>query len=126
MRITMNDMVAINQILGEHKNDKMPLKTAYKFSKILTSFENDFTFFQEHYKEIIEKYAEKEDNGELKLDAANNFTISKENVQAYTTEMNELLNTEIEIPDYTFTLDELNILDITIQEAVSLNSIIQE
>lgn len=126
MQITMNDMVAINQILSEHKNDKMPPRTAYKFYKILSSFENDFAFFQAHYKEIIEKYAEKDESGELKIDSSNNFTIPKENVADYAKEMGELLDTEIEVPNYTFTLDELDMLDITIQEASSLDSIIKE
>lgn len=126
MQITMNDMTVINQILGEHKNDKMPIKTAYKFNKLLMSMENDFKFFQDKYREIIMKYARKKDDGELYIDENNNFIVDNEFTEAYANEMNELFSTKIDVPDLTFTLDELENIEITIQEVGALDSIIKE
>lgn len=126
MQITMNDMTVINQILGEHKNDKMPIKTAYKFNKLLMSMENDFKFFQDKYREIIMKYARKKDDGELYIDENNNFIVDNEFTEAYANEMNELFSTKIDVPDLTFTLDELENIEITIQEVGALDPIIKE
>jgi len=126
MQITMNDMAAINQVLNEHRNDKMPIKTAYKFNKLLTSFESDFKFFQEKYREILFKYCNKNEDGSLFINDSGDFIVEKENTEKYTADMTDLLSTPVEIPEIKFTLDELDGIEITVQEAASLKSIIME
>ena len=126
MQITMNDMAAINQVLNEHRNDKMPIKTAYKFNKLLTSFESDFKFFQEKYREILFKYCNKNEDGSLFINDSGDFIVEKENTEKYTADMTDLLSTLVEIPEIKFTLDELDGIEITVQEAASLKSIIME
>lgn len=126
MQITMNDMAVINQVFSAHKDDKMPIKVAYKFNKILKSTEEDIKFFQEKYREILFKYCQKQENGNLFIDEKGNFIVDKENTEAYTKEMNDLLTTKIDIPDTcTFNLDELDNLELTLQEVNALDSLIK-
>ena len=44
---------------------EMPFSLSYKFTKILDKIETDYQYFIKKMREIINKYADKDENGEL-------------------------------------------------------------
>ena len=49
----------------EISTKEMPIKLSYKFSKLLTSVNTEFEFYQKKVSEILQKYGQKDDKGEF-------------------------------------------------------------
>ena len=64
----MYEILEIANLYESIKNVKMPLKTTYKFTKLIKQAEEEITFYQTKFQEIIENYGAKE-NGQFKLTA---------------------------------------------------------
>lgn len=93
------------------KSTQMSLRLSYKFSKLLSKIEKDNEFFIEKAREIVLKYAEKDENGNY-IQNEGNIKVIPENIPLANKELDELNNIEMEDIDITFTLEELESLSI--------------
>ena len=103
----------------------MPVKTAYKFSKIDKIIKEEMEFYQNKINEIIECYGEKNNNGDYVI-LESGIKIKEDFRVQCQQEIIELENLEIEIADIFFTLDELEIFQLSINELSILEQFIQE
>ena len=85
---------------------EMPFSLSYKFTKILDKIETDYQYFVKKMREIINKYADKDENGELII-KDNNIQIKKDFISLAEKELNELNDIEVTIPDISFSVEEL-------------------
>lgn len=88
------------------------MQLALKVVKFVKAVETEASFYQEKYSEILSKYAEKDDDGNI-LRTENGIKINKDKVDDFNKEITDLNNVEVEIPNIEFTLDELNKCDLT-------------
>lgn len=109
------------------KDQKMPIKTAYKLSRLAKSIETEIQFYQEKLREIIQKHAILDEEGQPV------FTEGKEAVKLIEghetecyTEIQELQDLDVEIPDITFTLDEFANVELTLDEMNNFMPFIQD
>jgi hypothetical protein len=98
--------------LTQLKSQEMPLRLSYKFSKLLSKIEKDSEFFTEKTREVILKYAEKDENGDLVQTEDGNIRIQTGKIEEANKAMMELNDIEVEDINITFTLDELESLSI--------------
>ena len=98
--------------LTQLKSQEMPLRLSYKFSKLLSKIEKDSEFFIEKTREVILKYAEKDENGNLVQTEDGNIRIQTGKIEEANKAMMELNDIEVEDINITFTLDELESLSI--------------
>lgn len=127
MTIKMFQLLEFQSFYNEIKDKKMPLKTAYKFSKLLSKLDNEINFYQEKLQQILSKYGKKDKNGEFLLtEDKKGIQIKEDEVQNCQKEMEELHNLDIEISGITFSLDELEVLDMTIGEMNIIMPLIEE
>lgn len=118
MIITVNEMYGIANFISAHKKDKVSFKTAFKMNKLANILESDYALFQEKYRELVLKYGDVNEEGFA--------TIKEENMAEYNAAVIELYNTEIEIPDTTFKLEDFETVEITAEELKSLMPILTE
>lgn len=104
----------------------MPIKTAYKLNKLARRLENEQVFYQEKIQKILNQYAIKDEDGNIKPDETGNIRLVAETVEDCEKELNELQNLEIEDINVSFTLDELEGLQVSPMELSSLFSLITE
>lgn len=104
---------------------EMPFSLSYKFTKILDKIETDYQYFIKKMREIINKYADKDGNGELII-KDNNIQIKKDFISLAEKELNELNNIEVTIPDIFFTIEELKSLSIKPADLRALLPFIKE
>jgi hypothetical protein len=102
---------ALQSTLVSLKSIPMPLRLSYKFSKLLSKIEEDNEFFITKTREIIMKYAEKNEKGNV-IQNEGNVHILPENITIANEELDELNNIEMEDIYITFTLEELESLSI--------------
>lgn len=127
MTLTMNQGLDIQGLMLRLKNEKIPLKTAYKFNKLLNALEKELSFYQEKINEIISEYSQKDEDGNPILsEDKTSVQIVKDKIEECQKKMEELSNIEFEINDISFTLDELENIDLTVLEVRSLMPLIKE
>ena len=112
-------------VLKDFQEREMPIKLSYKFSKLFSLIETDYEFFYTQIKKIIEKYAEKDEKGNI-IQNSENIPIKKDCFDLADRALQELYNTEVSLPKIVFTLDELESLNIKPFELKVLLPFIEE
>lgn len=125
MKVNMNTALQIKGISSIVVDKKMPTKTAYKFMKLLKAIEEEETFFNTKMKEIIDEFGEKDETGQPIVLPNGNVRI-KEGVENECNEkVKELETIEVEIPDTKFSIDELEVLELSPRDIYSLDLLIE-
>lgn len=119
------DILGITDVYAEIKDTKMPIALAYKLSKLVTKVDSEVQFYRSKLKEIIDEYAQTNENGEPILDEKNGIKLKPGSEQECAQRITELENLEVEI-DQMFTLDELEPLSLTIAQVTTLLPLIKE
>lgn len=107
-------------------NIKLPLKTTYKFTRLMRRAEEEVLFYQEKFREIVEEYGAKED-GEYKLtNDGQSIAIIPGKEAECNAKLTELRNLEVDINNIKFTIEELEGIDVSISELACLMPLIEE
>lgn len=122
----MYEVLELQSLYNSISNTKMPLKTTYKFTRLMRLAEKEIEFYQTKFREIIEEYGVKE-NGELKLseDGLSVLLIPGKEEEC-NQKVIELRSLEVPIEGITFTIEELEGIDVSIQELNCIMSLIEE
>ena len=105
---------------------KLPLKTTYKFARLMRRAEEEIAFYQEKFREIVEEYGVKE-NGEYKFSPDGQSVVIIAGKEAECNQkLIELRNLEVPIEGITFKIEELEGIDVSIQELSCLMSLIED
>lgn len=106
---------------------KLPLKTTYKFTRLMKRAEEEIAFYQEKFQEIVAEYGVREENGQYKLtpDGMSIVIIPGKEAEC-NQKLNELRNLDVSIEGIKFTIEELEGIDVSIQELSCLMSLIEE
>ncbi len=122
----MYEVLELSNLYNSISNIKLPLKTTYKFTRLMKRAEEEILFYQEKFREIIEEYGVKE-NGEYKLtpDGQSIEIISGKEIEC-NTKLVELRNLEVLIDGIKFSIEELEGIDISISELSCLMSLIED
>jgi hypothetical protein len=125
-QMKMYEVLDLQVLYNSIANIKLPLKTTYKFTRLMKRAEEEINFYQEKFREIIEEYGVKE-NGEYKLtpDGQSIVIISGKEVEC-NNKLAELRNLDVSIEGIKFTIEELEGIDVSIQELSCLMSLIEE
>ena len=123
----MNQVVEFQKFYENIKNMKFPLKTAYKLNKLITQVNDEISFYQQKFSEIINEFGKRDENGEFIYSQDGSSIEIVEGRQTECQEkVNELQNLEAEIQDIFFTIDELDGLNLTLYEMNCLLPFIKE
>lgn len=122
----MYEVLELPKFYESIKDIKLPLKTTYKFTKLLKQAEDELNFYQSKFNEIIEEYGVKE-NGKYKLtDDGTSIVIINGKEKECNEKIYELRNLEVKFPDIKFSIEELSVLNLTISELSCLISLIED
>lgn len=122
----MYEILDFSKVYDSIKNEKMSIKTAYKLNKLIKKIEEENNFYNIKFHEIIEQYAEKNDQGEYQYIDENSIKIKEGKEQECYKKVSELQNLEIETPNITFSIEELGDINLTIDTVNMLMPFIEE
>ena len=127
MVISMRQVLALQPVYDLIKKKTLPVKTAYKLSRLFKAIENEARFYTEQLNTIIEQYALRNENGDkVTTNEGNSIQIAPEYIDVTSQKINELLGLDVELPDLMFSLDELDSLGLTMEEVNAFFPLIQE
>lgn len=122
----MYEVLELQNLYNSIANIKLPLKTTYKFTRLMRRAEEEINFYQEKFREIVEEYGVKE-NGEYKLtsDGQSIVIVPGKEVEC-NNKLAELRNLDVLIDGIKFSIEELEGIDISISELSCLMSLIED
>ena len=122
----MYEVLELQNLYNSISHIKMPLKTTYKFARLMRRAEEEINFYQTKFNEIVEEYGVKE-NGEYKLSSDGSSIVIIPGKEAECNiKLTELRLLDIPIKDITFTIEELEGIDISVQELSCIMSLIED
>lgn len=126
MKIKRFELNNIREVILQIGDKKGPIKTQYKLVKLKKIADEE----QQIYQDLVDKnclqFLEKDENGNLIPHPDGGYTVSKDKIEECNNTIAEILDTEIEINDITFTLDELEGLELSIAQTDGLMPVIEE
>ena len=94
-------------VLGELNNAKLPVKVAYAITKNINKINTELKAYNEEKVKLIDKYAEKDEKGELKTNEIGNVILKEEHIEDWNRDIAELLSIENEMDIHMIQLDDL-------------------
>ena len=117
MKTQLQTILNFSQFYSLTTSYKLPIKVAYKLSRLAAAIENEVTFYQTKFREILNEYCLVDDNGNyVPTDDGQGFKIQPGKETECNQAMADLHNLEIELPDITFSIDEFDGLELRIQD----------
>lgn len=126
INITLRELVDSSEIMKKLAQKSLKGKTAYYIARLLREIDKELTLFNETRGNLIKKYGEKDENGELKIDENGNCKFLPEEMDKFYSEMNDILNDIIELNVNKIELNDLENLDFTPTEMILLEPFIEE
>lgn len=117
MTLKITKALDLEAFKSQINKQKVPIKLAFKFSKLFSQIEESTNFYREKLQEIIDTYAERDENGDMvPATDGTGVQIQKDKIAECQEQLNELTSLEVEVPDITFTLDELEPFNLSIEQ----------
>ena len=123
----MYEILELQNLYNSIANTKLPLKTTYRFTRLMKRAEEEIAFYQVKFQEIIEEFGEKDENGQYKMteDGQSIVIITGKEMEC-NSRLLELRNLDVSIEGIKFTIEELEGIDVSIAELSCLMSLIED
>ncbi len=110
------------------KNQKLPIKTAYKFHKLAAAITKELDYYYSELQKIIKQYAvvDEETGQPVQTEDGLGIRIQPDKNDECVARLQELQELDVTLPDITFTLEELEPLNLTIDDFDGLSAFITE
>ena len=122
--ITLEQLVNSTEGLRELSQKTLKARPAYAVAKILKAAEAEMTGFNDTRMNLIKKYGDKKENGELNTDENGNVHIAPGSLVDFNKELQELLDTQVEINANKIKIEDIGDVDFTPAEMAQLDNFI--
>lgn len=126
IKIKLNDVVNATETFNKIMQQSFKGSLAFKIARLARELDKEMQTFNTERQKIIQKYGEKDENGELKIDENGNVKFENSKIQEINEEFNSLLNTELEINADKLPMDSIDAFEITPQEMLSIETFFEE
>lgn len=117
MKTQLETILNFPQFYSLTTTTKIPIKTAYKLSRLADAIEKEINFYRTKFREILNEYCLLNDDGSYATtDDGAGYKIQPGKEVECNQAMEELHALEIELPDITFTIDDFDGLELRIQD----------
>ena len=125
----MFEILELEGLLQKLAQKELPIRTLYKVDKLIKLVGKEKDFYQTQFQTLVDTYAERDENGNYLYtdNSAEAVKIIPDKIAECQSKMNELVNIEItDVPDISFTFEELDSLTLSYAEARPLMNFIKE
>ena len=124
IKLKISDLLNSTETLQKLAQKDFKAKVAWQIGRLLKTAETEIQGFNETRMNLIKKYGEKDETGELITDDKGNCKINPEGAIDFNTELNDLLNQEIEINANKISIEDLSESNFTPGEMAQLEAFI--
>ena len=106
------DFYSLYYLLSSYLDSPLPARASFAIAKFIVSNESSYKLYLSKRAELISKYADKDEKGELIVDG-NGYKITPENMALLQKELSDLNDYEIEPVQLTLYFEDLSSLSLT-------------
>ena len=125
INVKISDLLNAAEVLQELSKKQLKARLAFDVSRLLKAADAEVTQFNEARMKVIDKFGEKDENGELSTDENGNCRIVPANIPDFNNELNELISAEVELNANKIKMNALEDLDFTPSDMVVLEPFIE-
>ena len=125
IKVTISDLLNSTDTLQKLAQKDFKAKLAWSIARLLKSAETEIQGFNDARMNLIRKYGEKDENGQLITDEKDNCKIGNESITEFSNELNELMNSEVEINANKIKMELLENLDFTPSDMAALEPFVE-
>jgi hypothetical protein len=114
------NLIQIKEIFTPHYNEKLSVGLSYKIYKLCNSIEQEERFFNQKRQDVIEEFGQKNDDGSLAVNDQGFIQIIAGKEQDAQKALDELTAIDVDMPNITFTLDELSEIKLSVMDMAAL------
>lgn len=107
----LKDLISMHESMASLKSKKMPVRLAFKLGRNMRKLNEINNDYEQSRMQLIRKYAEKDDKGELAMFDNGSIRINRENLNDFSNELRGLLDTDLSIDFDMVTDAELEMCD---------------
>ena len=122
----MYEALTLQNFYTSVQDKKMPIKTAYKLSRLAKRVEEELQFYQKEFARIVDEYAMKENGQLIYSDDMTSIKIIPVKEDECSAKIMELKELEVDLSGFEFTLDEFDSLELTLAEMSSILPLIKD
>jgi hypothetical protein len=128
MELTVKELLDMSASLKKLLNESLPIKTAYKLSRMVKSIDGETKTYNEKKNELVGKYGEKVGRGmqinqEIETPEGN---IPNPKFIEFLKDLEEIQSVKIELPDIKVKIDELGDINFPAVDLSNLERFIDE
>lgn len=97
IKVKISDLLNSTETLQKLSQKDFKAKLAWSISRLLKAAEKEIQEFNDTRMNLINKYGEKDENGQLVTDDKGNCKIENEVLSEFSSELNDLISAEVEI-----------------------------
>ena len=113
----LSSILSFPNFYNQIRSNPLSFKTAHKLSKLTKAIEEEIGFYREKMTELIEQYAQKDDEGNyIYINDGRDIALKPETMVECQTKIRELETMEVELPNITFSVDEFENTTLTVDE----------
>lgn len=124
IKITVEQVLKVNPVLGKLVSNSYTGRIAFAMARLAREITKEVEVFDQSRTEIIRKYADKDENGEVEIKADGTVHISDDNLILCNKELSEVLGANIELTIEPVPIDWFENVELTIEEALALEPFI--
>lgn len=122
--LTLNDIFNAVPALREISTKEFPGSVTFKIARLIRELDKEIQLFDEERSKIANKYGEKDENGNLVIQAGGNIKILDNKIQDCNEEFQALFNTQVEINANKLPVDIFDSIEMTPTQAMNLEVIV--
>ena len=123
--VKISDLLNSTEVLQKLAGTELKAKTAWQVGRILKAADTEIQSFNEARVSLIQQFGEKDENGQLITDDRGNCKIPNEVITDFSDQLNELVNTDIEINAHKLKIDDIGDKNFTPAEMTQLEAFIE-
>lgn len=120
IKIKLSDVVNATETFNKIMQQSFKGSLAFKIARLARELDKEMQTFNSERQKIIQKYGEKDENGELKIDENGNVKFENSKIQEINDDFSSLLNTDLEINADKLPMDSIDAFEITPQEMLRI------
>lgn len=126
IKLKLNELLNATDALQTLSKKSLQARPAFQVVRLLKAADKEIQEFNDIRVKVVNQYGDKDENGELITDENGNCHIAPEHINEFNKELNDLLNTEIEINANMLSLGDLEELEFTPSDLALLEPFIEE
>ena len=123
--VKISDLLNSTETLQKLSQKDFKAKLAWSIARLLKAAEAEIQSFNDTRMNLIKKYGEKDENNELVTDENGNCKINPEDIDIFSKELNELIDSEVEINANKIKMELLENLDFTPSDMAVLEPFVE-